>query len=136
MKRVSKEETINKIKNRFNGYCAYSGKPLDDNWEIDYLFPLSDKIWGRNMAALLGINFKKDSIYNKVPCCSIVRYFKVGSNTTQFKNFLLQVHLEAFKDPNNLQKDIVRKEKLKELCALFDIEQDKPFCGKFYYEKI
>lgn len=26
-----------KVRLKFNGLCAYTGKPLDDNWEIDHL---------------------------------------------------------------------------------------------------
>jgi 5-methylcytosine-specific restriction endonuclease McrA len=41
MKKQLREEVYNK----YGGLCAYTGKPLGDDWQIDHIHPKCSIIW-------------------------------------------------------------------------------------------
>ena len=127
------------IKNKFGGLCAYSGKELDDKWQIDHSTPKMHYIWiqPKEQRERLGIDFDNvDDIKNLLPAISIVNHYKRDKTIDQFREYLLTFHLRLAKLPKKTAvKATERRIKyMKKVAELFEIEVDKPFCGKFYFE--
>lgn len=111
------------IKNKFNGLCAYTGKPLGEDWQIDHIKP---KVRG-------GTN----EIDNLLPAIKIVNHYKRVFNLEEFREYMMSFHIRlkrVAKNPKS-EKGIKRKEYMNKIAELFNIEVDKPFDGVFYFEK-
>lgn len=113
-----------RIKNKYDGLCAYTGKPLDEKWQIDHIHP---KCYG-------GSNDES----NIVPTIRIINHYKRSHDLSTFRQYISTLHLRLRKLP---KKTIVKRTQerikyLKEVAALFDIDEYKPFDGKFYFETI
>lgn len=118
-----------KVYSRFGGKCAYTGTPLKDDWQIDHLIPkrhFKDKV-------LKGV----DDIENLVPAQRIINHYKRGESLKVLREWKLgKLHERLKKLPKNPKspKSIRRKEYLLEVAELFEITEDKPFSGRFYFE--
>ncbi|MGE4526479.1 MAG: HNH endonuclease [Sphaerochaeta sp.] len=111
------------VYNKFGGRCAYTGKPLGDDWQVDHIVP---KKHG-------GI----DNFDNLLPALRIVNHYKRALDTELFRTwFLAGLHLRLRKLPKNPRtaKGLRRKEYLLSVAEAFDITEDKPFCGRFWFE--
>lgn len=119
-----------KIFNKFNGLCAYSGTPLEPDWQVDHVVPI------RHLQFLM---MDVNNIDNLFPCQKIINHYKRSLNVDQFRNLWLgSLHKRLSKLPKNPKSHngIKRKEYLLKVASYFDITPDKPFCGKFYFEMI
>jgi len=120
------------IKNKFGGKCAYTGRNLADDWQIDH------KISQR----LFKIGKEKgnpNSIDNLYPALKIVNHYKRALPLEVFRNwFLGELHERLKKLPRNpkTEKGIKRKKYLLSVAEVFGISEDKPFNGKFYFETL
>lgn len=120
------------IKNKFGGKCAYTGRNLADDWQIDH------KISQR----LFKIGKEKgnpNSIDNLYPSLKIVNHYKRALPLEVFRNwFLCELHERLKKLPRNpkTEKGIKRKKYLLAVAEVFGISEDKPFNGKFYFETL
>lgn len=116
-----------KVYLKYNGKCAYTGKDLDDKWQIDHIHCKSQSY-----------TYKGDinHIDNLVPALRIVNHYKRGSNLEQFRIFMLSFHKRLAKLPKNtsVERTKNRKEYMYKVANAFDISIDKPFSGKFYFE--
>lgn len=114
----------NIIYNKFGGKCAYTGKPLADDWQVDHVFPLC------SMASNL------NDIGNLVPACRIVNHYKRSLHLEGFRKYMLSFHKRLKKLPKktNVPRTQNRIRYMLEVAELFDITPDKPFSGKFYFE--
>lgn len=119
-----------RIFNKYGGLCAYTGKPLDDLWQIDHMEPL--------------INYKRglvkgdyNSFNNLVPAIRIINHYKRSQNLEQFRTYMMNFHIRLGSLPKKttLQRTELRIKYLNKVAALFDITPDKPFTGKFYFEQ-
>lgn len=123
-------KTRKKIYEKFGGRCAYSGTKLKEDWQVDHLVP---KIYFQ-MSGEEGVN----DIENLMPVQKIVNHYKRCLTLEEFRHWYLGgLHERLKKLPKNpkVERSIKRKEYLLEIATLFNISVDKPFSGKFYFEK-
>lgn len=118
---------------KFGGLCAYSGKPLDDKWQVDHARPKTSWYWQQPTTTE-----NVDHISNLLPAIRIVNHYKRSHNLETFRQLLLTLHLRLKKLPKNtsVPKSIRHKEYLLEVAALFGISVEQPFDGIFYFERI
>ena len=122
-----------KIKQKFNGLCAYSGTPLEDDWQIDHVSPLV-----RNW---VDGNIKFPEAHcdeNLFPCQKIINHYKGSLDLYLFRDlFLGGLHLRMDKPKNpKTEKSRRKKEYLNKVASYFGITPTKPFSGIFYFETI
>lgn len=119
------------VYDKFDGLCAYTGKPLGDDWQVDHLeSQFSFFSSGKN---------GQDDIDNLMPCQRIVNHYKRGQKLETFREWYLgKLHFRLKYLPKNpkSERGIRRKEYLLKVADLFGITEDKPFDGKFYFEKL
>lgn len=121
-----------RIKMKYGGLCAYSGTPLEDDWQIDHIEPIRRDWWQNSM-----IHKERDNELNMVPCQKIINHYKHSYTLEQFRTWLLGgLHDRLRNLPKNtkVEKTKKRKEYLKKVADYFGITEDKPFSGKFYFE--
>lgn len=110
------------IKNKFGGMCAYTGKPLGDDWQIDHIQPKC--------------NGGQNDIENLIPAIKIINHYKRSFGLEGFREYMSSFHNRLSKLPKNPKspKGIRHKQYLLEVARLFDINPQKPFNGTFYFE--
>jgi len=122
------------IRLKFGGKCAYSGTKLEPDWQVDHVEPLI-RNWWTNTA----MNEKAHNIENMFPVQKVVNHYKGSLDLETFRTWLLGgLHERLKKLPKNPQteKSKKHKENMLKIAGYFDITPDKPFCGKFYFEKL
>jgi hypothetical protein len=137
---MNKKEIREKIFNKFNGLCAYSGKPLDCDWQVDHVTPKCSVIWGqpKEIRLKLGVNYNLNDFDNLLPTIKIINHYKRSFDLEGFRTYMLGFHLRLAKLPKNTNvlKTKKRKEYMFKIAELFEITTEKPFGGKFYFEKL
>jgi 5-methylcytosine-specific restriction endonuclease McrA len=126
---------------KFGGLCAYTGKPLGDDWEIDHIIPKSYAHWFNSdvMKKELKTNLKSvNDIENLVPAIKIINHYKRGQTLEGFREYIKTLHLRLAKLPKNpkSEKCVNHKKYLLSVAELFDITKDNPWCGEFYFETL
>ncbi len=119
-----------RIKNKFGGLCAYSGTPLGEDWQVDYVRPVR-RMWGVMLFP------EDDCEENMVPCQKIINHYKHSCDLWTFRNLLLGgMHERLKKLPKNprTEKSRKRKEYLLSVAGHFGITPENPFSGVFYFE--
>lgn len=115
------------IYQKFEGLCAYTGKPLGDDWQVDHMEP-----------AFYCRMFMKDpnTEENLVPALRIVNHYKRCKNLEQFRQYMATFHERLRKLPKTTRvaKSAKRVLYMRKVAEAFDITPYKPFCGKFYFE--
>lgn len=116
---------------KYGGRCAYTGKPLDDKWQVDHVTPYL-YLTVRYPSHLEIINH----INNLLPACQIINHYKRSKDLEEFRQYMLTFHKRLERLPNNciVEKSRRRKAYMLKVAELFDITPDKPFIGKFYFE--
>jgi len=117
-----------RIYNKYNGLCAYTGKQLVDNWQIDHQEPKRHAHWYMDTPI--------DCDENLFPALRIVNHYKRGHNLESFRLYMRNFHVRLSKCPKNpkVSHRIRYKEYMNEIADAFGITVDKPFCGKFFFE--
>jgi len=113
------------VYDKYGGRCAYTGTPLNEDWQVDHIVP---KILGGT-----------DDIDNLLPVQRIVNHYKRDTNLEDFRTWLLGgLHERLRKLPKNPYTETGRNRKKYMLTVawLFGITPDKPFKGTFYFEEI
>jgi hypothetical protein len=120
------------VYNKFDGLCAYCGKPLDSYWQVDHIHPKCLKIQSNQ-----NINSYND-INNLFPTFKIINHYKRSLDLEGFRKYMLNFHLRLAKLPKNtnVPRTQRRKEYMFKIAELFDITINKPFEGIFYFEKV
>jgi len=122
-----------KIYNKFDGKCAYSGTPLEPDWQIDHIKPIIRTWNGKSM-------YKGDDTEeNMVPCQKIINHYKRALPLEKFRTWYLGgLHERLKKLPKNpkTERSIKRKVYLLKVASYFDITPEKPFNGVFYFETL
>ena len=135
------KEKRQKIKEKYNGLCAYTGKPLDENWQVDHIESKKKKrreIFQKCNPENWQEELKKiDNIENLIPACWIVNHYKRALDLDGFREYMLGFHKRLAKLPKNprVEKSIKRKRYMYRIAELFEITRDKPFGGTFYFER-
>lgn len=115
----------------YGGKCAYTGKPLDDKWQIDHIEPQAHYRWGLT-------NGQPNDISNLLPTIRIINHYKRCKDLELFRTFMMSFHKRLSKLPKKtrVQRTTKRVEYMNKVAELFDISVDMPFTGKFYFETI
>lgn len=73
-----------RIYNKFGGLCAYSGTPLEPDWQIDHVIPVVRNWWdGTKMFP------DADSEENLVPTQKIINHYKGSLSLELFRTWFL-----------------------------------------------
>lgn len=122
------------IKMKFGGKCAYTGTDLKDDWQVEHVKPLV-RNWWTNTAMFP----EAHKLENMVPVQKIVNHYKGSLDLETFRNwFLGGLHERLKKLPKNpkVEKSKRKKEYILEVARLFNISEDNPFSGRFYFETL
>lgn len=121
------------VHQKYNGLCAYTGKPLGDDWQVDHVTPKCHYQWHQ-----MNETKKPDDVDNLLPAIKIINHYKRSLDLEGFRRYMLEFHIRLAKLPK--KTTVIRTQKRKEymltVAELFNITADKPFSGKFYYENI
>lgn len=112
------------VYNKYNGRCAYSGTPLEDDWQVDHFMPIR--------------HCGKSDIDNLLPAQKIINHYKRALTLEQFRTLRLGgLHKRLAKLPRNprTEKGKNRKSYILKVASYFGITPDTPFDGVFYFEK-
>ena len=126
-----KQQIREAVRLKCNGLCAYTGRPLEDDWQVDHVSP--------QYYFDLGIcEGNKNDSENLLPTIRIINHYKRGLDLEQFRKYMLTFHERIAKLPKKpiVEKSIKRKMYMLTIAVLFGITSDKPFDGKFYFEKL
>lgn len=123
-----------KVFDKYGGLCAYTGKPLGDDWQVDHAIP-------KYYYTVLENDELKDQINhidNLLPAIKIINHYKRGLTIEGFRNYMMDFHKRLSKLPKKtvVKRTEKRKEYMQMVANLFDITPDNPFVGKFYFETI
>ena len=128
---------------KYNGLCAYSGKPLDSDWQIDHMVSkmkheYNSRILCPDVETLKERMKQVNHIDNLMPVLKIVNHYKRGFDLDGFRTYMNNFHVRLSKLPKNPKsaKGIKRKQYLYIIADIFDIKTDKPFSGVFYFETL
>jgi 5-methylcytosine-specific restriction endonuclease McrA len=129
-----------KVKSKFNGLCAYTGKPLCDDWQVDHITPKSSVIWFQPEETRLQFGIKNnnpDNIDNLLPCLRIINHYKRDMNLESFRKYMKSFHVRLSKLPKktNSTKAIKRIEYMNNVANAFGIDINNGFDGLFFFER-
>lgn len=113
----------------YNGLCAYTGKPLGDDWQIDHMEPhFYCRMYSRD----------PNRPENLVPALRIVNHYKRDKDLEDFRRYMLTFHIRLKKQPKNpyATYPIKRKEYMMKVADAFGITVNNPFAGIFYFETL
>ena len=136
---------------KYNGRCAYTGKHLGDDWQVDHMFSKEDIYYrAQRYLANSGLNpkmyekelkqavkEKANSDENLIPALRIVNHYKRSLDLEGFRERMKTFHIRLGKLPKNTKvpATVKRIRYMNEIAEAFGITPDKPFGGKFYFEK-
>ena len=121
-----------RIYQKYNGLCAYSGTPLEIDWQIEHIDPVVRNWWTNTKA--FPDNDKEE---NMVPVQKLINHYKHSISLEEFRTWLLGgLHKRLKKVPKNprTEKGKKRKEYILKVAGYFGITENEPFSGKFYFE--
>jgi len=121
------------VYDKFGGLCAFTGKPLGVDWEVDHVLPRSHWQWLQR-----GQDKQVDDLDNLLPAIRIVNHYKRDHGLESFRMYMLGFHQRLSKLPKKTQRPQTARRiaYMQEIARLFDIAVDRPFAGKFYFETI
>lgn len=119
-----------KVYNKYNGLCAYTGKPLDDRWQVDHV--VSKRV------CLLTNMPNLNHIDNLMPALYIVNHYKRALDLEGFRAYMMRFHIRLGNLPKKTKVASVarRTAYMNSVAYAFGITVDKPFSGKFYFEAL
>lgn len=125
--KITREEVYCK----YNGLCAYTGKPLDEKWQIDH-------VTSKYFHSYHELESDVNDIYNLLPAIRIINHYKREKTLESFREYMSTFHLRLAKLPKNTMVNSTkrRKEYMNTIAELFDITIEHPFSGKFYFETL
>jgi hypothetical protein len=132
-----------RIHSKFDGLCAYTGKPLGEDWQIDHVSS-NCSYRGKLIREGVSRNERKNRMKennsedNLLPTLRIVNFYKSSRGLEGFRKFMMSFHIRLCKLPKKtkIEKTKRRIEFLNKIAVAFDIEIDKPFSGVFYFETL
>lgn len=122
------------VRLKFGGLCAYSGTPLEDDWQADHVHPIRRNWWDNTLMFPDAHNL--DNIF---PCQKIINHYKGSMSLESFRTWYLGgLHERLKKLPKNprTEKGENKKAYLLKVAGYFGIAPDRPFSGKFYFETL
>ena len=131
MAKISKKKR-EEVKNKFGGLCAYSGTPLEDDWQVDHLKPIVRNWWDGTC------NFEKDHVEdNMIPSQKLINHYKSSMSLEDFRDRMLTLHERLASLPKNprTERSVKRIRYLQRIGEYFGVTPNTPFDGVFYFEK-
>ena len=116
-----------RIYQKYNGKCAYSGTDLEPDWQIDHINPIIRGMFGSKPL------FPNEADSNLVPCQKAINHYKGAWELETFRGLLLTLH-KRIKHTPRMPHTIKKREYLLKVASYFGITPDKPFGGTFYFE--
>jgi 5-methylcytosine-specific restriction endonuclease McrA len=119
---------------KYDGLCAYSGKSLEADWQIDHHFPIR-----RSTSSGIAFHRDRNNIHNLLPCQKLINHHKSNLNPERYKQIKLKHLHKVLKNlPRHPRstKQIRKKEYYIKIASYFDIQYNKPFDMIFYYEML
>ena len=119
------------VYHKFGGRCAYTGKPLGDDWQVDHITSRFEHNYFMREEDV-------DIIDNLFPTLKIVNHYKRSRNLGEFREYMEEFHIRFARYPKNpkAESSIKRKAYMQSIADAFGITNDKPFNGQFYFETI
>ena len=122
------------VRNKFGGLCAYTGKPLGEDWQVDHVHPVSGWRWAQ-------ATVHKDECHhidNLFPAIKIINHYKRSHTLESFRRSMMDFHKRLAKLPKKTQRPATAKRivYMNKVAELFDITPDRPFTGQFYFERV
>ena len=120
------------IKQKYGGLCAYSGTPLEDDWQVEHIKPRFHYEYGIEQG-------NPDNINNLVPVQKLINHYKRALDLEEFRTWYLGgLHKRLAKLPKNPRTDKSKKrnEYMQKIAEYFGITPDKPFNKVFYFETL
>lgn len=130
------KELRERVRLKYGGLCAYSGTPLEDDWQVDHKVSRRECNYGWGFEDRID---HVDDFDNLMPCQKILNHYKRAFSVEEFKIERMNgLHKRLYKLPLNPRTEagINRKLYLLKIASYFGITPDKPFSGVFYFEKI
>ena len=138
---------------KYNGRCAYTGKPLGDDWQIDHISPklfasnpiykvcphwMNEEEWKRDKEETLRYRKMIDGDENLFPALRIVNHYKRSLDLEGFRDRMMTFHERLKKLPKKTSIEATRKRiwYMTKVADAFGITPENPFSGKFYFETI
>lgn len=120
-----------KVYEKYDGFCAYTGKQLDEKWQVDHAHPKCLKI------QVCQFIKEHDEFENLLPSIKIINHYKRGLDIEGFRAYMSTFHIRLAKLPKitSLEKTKKRIEYMRKVAEHFNISIDLPFCGVFYFER-
>lgn len=127
------------VRDKFNGKCAYTGKDLGDDWQVDHVNSQYQHRYGYSGEFDYVEYMKKvHDINNLFPTLRIVNHYKRTKNLYQFRRYMTDFHKRLAKLPKTTRVPATERRiaYMNNIAKAFDITVDKPFSGVFYFERI
>jgi len=142
---------------KYNGKCAYTGKPLGSDWQIDHIDPICRYSPRSEEGKKKYREYCKyaNRIENLLPALRIVNHYKHSYSLDYFRKLISSLQSRIDKLPKYAKfhskfppeikrpefterqaRQINRAEYLRKVAEAFGITHETPFCGKFYFERI
>lgn len=121
---------------KYGGRCAYTGKPLPADWQVDHIVPRRSVHW--LLLSTPDKYFDVNNPDNLIPTFKILNHYKRAKDLKEWREYLLTLHTRIAKLPKKTR--VERRQKYKdymlEVANHFGISPDKPFSGIFYFETL
>lgn len=129
-----------KVYDKYNGLCAYTGKPLQSDWQVDHITPKCHWIWKQKEETRLGLGYgyTLNDIENLVAAERIVNHYKRSLCLEGFRKYMMDFHKRLAKLPKktSVSRTEARIRYMNKVADMFGVTPDKPFSGKFYFEEV
>jgi len=122
-----------RVFSKYGGKCAYSGTPLEPDWQIDHVVPIRRNWDG---TCMFPNNNKED---NMVPVQKTINHYKHSLGLELFRTWLLgglHERLKKLPKTTRVMATQRRKEYLLKVAGYFGITETTPFSGTFYFETL
>ena len=131
------------VRDKFDGKCAYTGKDLGDDWQVDHVvsqFKFGYTLWGKCKDREEYEERKKEvhHINNLFPALKIVNHYKRSLDLEGFRRYMTDFHKRLAKLPKTTRVPATERRiaYMNNIADAFDITVDKPFSGLFYFERV
>lgn len=120
------------VYNKYGWLCAYTWKPLGDDWQVDHIRP-KWTFWCRTKTEDYHLMNHPD---NLLPAIRRVNHYKRDYDLEWFRKYMLRFHERLRKLPKKTKVERTKKriEYIYHIAELFDITPEKPFSWVFYFE--
>jgi hypothetical protein len=135
---MTKEKRL-KVYQKYGGLCAYTGKPLSDDWQVDHVTSqFSHTYWYTGEEDYGEYKKKVHDIDNLLPCLRIVNHYKREKSLYSFRMYMTGFHKRLAKLPKTTRVPATERriKYMNSVAEAFGITVDKPFSGKFYFENL